>query len=40
MFFESVLFLLLIVGGGVIGCEFVSIYSRFGIKVLIVEMVL
>lgn len=29
---------LLIVGGGVIGCEFASIYSRFGTKVTIVEM--
>jgi len=29
---------LLIVGGGVIGCEFASIYSRLGVKVSIVEM--
>lgn len=29
---------LLIVGGGVIGCEFASIYSRLGAKVTIVEM--
>ncbi|MGR3778634.1 dihydrolipoyl dehydrogenase [Bacillus paramycoides] len=29
---------LLIVGGGVIGCEFASIYSRLGTKVSIVEM--
>ncbi|TCW58011.1 dihydrolipoamide dehydrogenase [Bacillus thuringiensis] len=29
---------LLIVGGGVIGCEFASIYSRLGTKVKIVEM--
>ncbi|WP_342719678.1 dihydrolipoyl dehydrogenase [Bacillus paramycoides] len=29
---------LLIVGGGVIGCEFASIYSRLGTKVTIVEM--
>ncbi|EMT51281.1 dihydrolipoamide dehydrogenase [Brevibacillus borstelensis AK1] len=29
---------LLIVGGGVIGCEFASIYSRMGAKVTIVEM--
>lgn len=29
---------LLIVGGGVIGCEFASIYSRLGTKVMIVEM--
>ncbi|MBE7103702.1 dihydrolipoyl dehydrogenase [Bacillus cereus] len=29
---------LLIVGGGVIGCEFASIYSRLGTKVAIVEM--
>ncbi|MDN4522936.1 dihydrolipoyl dehydrogenase [Fictibacillus fluitans] len=29
---------LLIVGGGVIGCEFASIYSRFGTKVTIIEM--
>jgi len=30
---------LLIIGGGVIGCEFASIYSRMGTKVTIVEMV-
>ncbi|WP_018663161.1 dihydrolipoyl dehydrogenase [Heyndrickxia acidiproducens] len=29
---------LLIVGGGVIGCEFASIYSRIGTKVVIAEM--
>jgi dihydrolipoamide dehydrogenase len=29
---------LLIIGGGVIGCEFASIYSRMGTKVAIVEM--
>lgn len=29
---------LVIVGGGVIGCEFASIYSRMGSKVIIVEM--
>lgn len=29
---------LLIIGGGVIGCEFASIYSRMGTKVSIVEM--
>lgn len=29
---------LLIVGGGVIGCEFASIYARLGTKVTIVEM--
>ncbi|WP_248923934.1 dihydrolipoyl dehydrogenase [Paenibacillus hamazuiensis] len=29
---------LLIVGGGVIGCEFASIYSRLGTKVTMVEM--
>jgi dihydrolipoamide dehydrogenase len=29
---------LLIVGGGVIGCEFASIYSRMGTKVTIIEM--
>lgn len=29
---------MLIVGGGVIGCEFASIYSRLGTKVTIVEM--
>lgn len=29
---------LLIVGGGVIGCEFASIYSRLGTKVTIIEM--
>lgn len=29
---------LLIVGGGVIGCEFASIYGRMGSKVIIVEM--
>lgn len=29
---------LIIVGGGVIGCEFASIYSRMGTKVTIIEM--
>ena len=29
---------LLIVGGGVIGCEFASIYSRMGTRVAIIEM--
>jgi dihydrolipoamide dehydrogenase len=29
---------LLIVGGGVIGCEFASVYSRMGTKVTVVEM--
>lgn len=29
---------LLIIGGGVIGCEFASIYSRMGTKVTVVEM--
>lgn len=29
---------ILIVGGGVIGCEFASIYSRLGCEVTIVEM--
>lgn len=29
---------LLIVGGGVIGCEFASVYSTFGVQVTIVEM--
>ena len=29
---------LLIIGGGVIGCEFASIYSRMGTKVTIIEM--
>ncbi|CAH0156968.1 Dihydrolipoyl dehydrogenase [Peribacillus sp. Bi96] len=29
---------LLIIGGGVIGCEFASIYSRVGTKVTIIEM--
>ncbi|MFJ7930162.1 dihydrolipoyl dehydrogenase [Peribacillus sp. NPDC096448] len=29
---------LLIVGGGVIGCEFASIYSRMGTKVTVIEM--
>lgn len=29
---------ILIVGGGVIGCEFASIYSRMGCKVTVVEM--
>ncbi|EJR54933.1 dihydrolipoyl dehydrogenase [Bacillus cereus VD107] len=38
MSFESVPSSLLIVGGGVIGCEFASIYSRLGTKVTIVEM--
>ncbi|PES39062.1 dihydrolipoyl dehydrogenase [Bacillus thuringiensis] len=38
MSLESVPSSLLIVGGGVIGCEFASIYSRLGTKVSIVEM--
>ena len=38
MSLESVPSSLLIVGGGVIGCEFASIYSRIGTKVSIVEM--
>ena len=38
MSLESVPSSLLIVGGGVIGCEFASIYSRLGTKVTIVEM--
>ncbi len=29
---------LAIVGGGVIGCEFASLYSEFGVKVVIIEM--
>ncbi|SNS88602.1 dihydrolipoamide dehydrogenase [Bacillus sp. OK838] len=29
---------LLIIGGGVIGCEFASIYSRMGTKVTVIEM--
>ncbi|TPV42298.1 dihydrolipoyl dehydrogenase [Bacillus dicomae] len=38
MSLESVPSSMLIVGGGVIGCEFASIYSRLGTKVTIVEM--
>ncbi|MGX5472766.1 dihydrolipoyl dehydrogenase [Bacillus toyonensis] len=38
MSLENIPASLLIVGGGVIGCEFASIYSRFGTKVTIVEM--
>ncbi|MEK4694687.1 dihydrolipoyl dehydrogenase [Bacillus sp. FSL M8-0063] len=37
MSLESIPKSLLIVGGGVIGCEFASIYSRLGTKVTIVE---
>ncbi|MGY1462444.1 dihydrolipoyl dehydrogenase [Bacillus toyonensis] len=39
MSLENIPASLLIVGGGVIGCEFASIYSRLGTKVTIVEMV-
>lgn len=38
MSLENIPVSLLIVGGGVIGCEFASIYSRLGTKVTIVEM--
>ncbi|PGB02441.1 dihydrolipoyl dehydrogenase [Bacillus toyonensis] len=38
MSLENIPATLLIVGGGVIGCEFASIYSRLGTKVTIVEM--
>ncbi|PEN79546.1 dihydrolipoyl dehydrogenase [Bacillus toyonensis] len=38
MSLENIPASLLIVGGGVIGCEFASIYSRLGTKVMIVEM--
>lgn len=38
MSLETIPSSLLIVGGGVIGCEFASIYSRMGTKVTIVEM--
>ena len=38
MSLESVPSSMLIIGGGVIGCEFASIYSRLGTKVTIVEM--
>lgn len=38
MSLENIPSSLLIVGGGVIGCEFASIYSRLGTKVTIVEM--
>ncbi|OTW76066.1 dihydrolipoyl dehydrogenase [Bacillus thuringiensis serovar cameroun] len=38
MSLENIPASLLIVGGGVIGCEFASIYSRLGTKVTIVEM--
>lgn len=38
MSLESIPSSLLIVGGGVIGCEFASVYSRMGTKVTIVEM--
>jgi dihydrolipoamide dehydrogenase len=40
MSLENIPASLLIVGGGVIGCEFASIYSRLGTKVTIVEMAL
>jgi dihydrolipoamide dehydrogenase len=29
---------LVILGGGIIGCEFASIFSRFGSEVTIIEM--
>ncbi|PLR75694.1 dihydrolipoyl dehydrogenase [Bacillus sp. V3-13] len=35
---ESIPSSLLIIGGGVIGCEFASIYSRMGTKVTIIEI--
>ena len=35
---ESVPSRLLVLGGGIIGCEFASIFSRFGAEVTIVEM--
>lgn len=38
MSLQSVPSSLLIIGGGVIGCEFASIYSRMGTKVTMVEM--
>lgn len=38
MSLQSIPVSLLIIGGGVIGCEFASIYSRLGTKVTIVEM--
>ncbi|MFB5195342.1 dihydrolipoyl dehydrogenase [Neobacillus sp. KR4-4] len=38
MSLQSIPSSLLIIGGGVIGCEFASIYSRLGTKVTIVEM--
>lgn len=38
MSLQSIPASLLIIGGGVIGCEFASIYSRLGTKVTIVEM--
>lgn len=38
MSLQSIPSSLLIVGGGVIGCEFASIFSRMGTKVTIVEM--
>ena len=38
MSLQSIPASLLIIGGGVIGCEFASIYSRLGTKVTMVEM--
>jgi dihydrolipoamide dehydrogenase len=38
MSLQSIPSSLVIIGGGVIGCEFASIYSRLGTKVTIVEM--
>jgi dihydrolipoamide dehydrogenase len=38
MSLQSIPSTLLIIGGGVIGCEFASIFSRLGTKVTIVEM--
>lgn len=38
MSLQSIPSSLLIIGGGVIGCEFASIYSRMGTRVTIVEM--
>lgn len=38
MSLQSIPSTLLIIGGGVIGCEFASIFSRMGTKVTIVEM--
>jgi dihydrolipoamide dehydrogenase len=38
MSLQSIPASLMIIGGGVIGCEFASIYSRMGTKVTIIEM--